>query len=90
VGGKPVETIVYSGRTRETGIPIFLIRDKASHYVKMLYFYGGEYTSWEDFSEFFSRAALKLIVMEEEKERERLGAEYRPPLCIPMRHRPHW
>ena len=80
VGEEPVEAIVYSGKTREMGIPIFLIRDKASYYVKMLYYFGGEYTSWEDFSEFFSRAALKLIVMEEDKERERLGAEYRPPI----------
>jgi len=80
VGEEPVEAIVYSGKTREMGIPVFLIRDKASYYVKMLYYFGGEYTSWEDFSEFFSRAALKLIVMEEDKERERLGAEYRPPI----------
>ena len=80
VGEESVEAIVYSGKTREMGIPVFLIRDKASYYVKMLYYFGGEYTSWEDFSEFFSRAALKLIVMEEDKERERLGAEYRPPI----------
>jgi len=80
VGEEPVEAIVYSGKTREMGIPVFLIRDKASYYVKMLYYFDGEYTSWEDFSEFFSRAALKLIVMEEDKERERLGAEYRPPI----------
>ncbi len=80
VRGKSVETDIYAGKTREEGIPVFLIRDKEAYYVKALYFYGGEYTSWEDFTEFFSRAALKLIGILEERAFERLGKEYKSPV----------
>ncbi len=80
VGNNPVEAVVYSGRTREMDIPVFLIRDRGGYYVNMLYYCGGEYVSWEDFSEFFSRAAWKLIVMEEEEASKRLGSDYKPPI----------
>jgi hypothetical protein len=79
-GGKPVEVVVYTGKTREEDIPIFLIRDKEAYYVKMLYFYGGDYTNWADFTEFFSRAALKLICTLEERTLERLGEGYKSPV----------
>ncbi|HID93985.1 MAG TPA: hypothetical protein EYP60_07800 [bacterium (Candidatus Stahlbacteria)] len=80
VGGKPVEVVVYTGKTREEDIPVFLLRDKEAYYVKMLYFYGGEYTSWEDFTEFILRAALKLICTLEERTLERLGEDYKSPV----------
>ncbi len=81
VAGKRVETIVYSGETIGEGIRVFLIRDSANYYVRLLYYFGGEYTSWEDFSEFFSRAAFRLIVMEEERTfRNNDGMEYIPPI----------
>lgn len=80
VGGKSVEAVVYTGKTIEEDIPVFLIRDKEVYHVKMLYFYGGEYTSWEDFTEFFSRAALKLIGILEERAFERLGKDYKSPV----------
>ncbi len=80
VGGKPVEVVVYTGKTREEDIPIFLIRDKEAYYVKMLYFYGGDYTNWADFTEFFSRAALELICTLEERTLERLGEGYKSPV----------
>jgi hypothetical protein len=80
VGDNPVEVVVYTGKTREEDIPVFLLRDKEACYVKMLYCYGGEYTSWEDFTEFFSRAALKLICILEEQAFERLGKGYKSPV----------
>jgi len=43
-----------------------------------MYTYGGNYTSWEDFSEFFSRASLKLISILEEKAQEELTEKWKP------------
>ncbi len=80
VGGEQVEAIVYSGETVDEGIRVFLIRDSANYYVRLLYYFGGEHTSWEDFSEFFSRAAFRLIMMEEERAFNNGVGRYMPPV----------
>jgi len=77
VGGRDVEAVVYRGKAIGR-IPVYLIRDKEGYYVNIMYTYGGNYTSWEDFSEFFSRASLKLISILEEKAQEELTEKWKP------------
>ncbi len=64
------------------GITVYLIRDKKSEYVNILYEYGTQESpaSNYEFTEFFTKATLELIKYLEVKERKKLGNRYKPPL----------
>ncbi|PIQ90532.1 MAG: hypothetical protein COV71_03990, partial [Candidatus Omnitrophica bacterium CG11_big_fil_rev_8_21_14_0_20_41_12] len=82
VKGKEASAQVYRGRNR-LGIEVYLIKDKDDYYTRMLYKYGEFGTaSWEEFSEFFSRAALELVHKLEEEKEKKQGKDYKGPVII--------
>jgi hypothetical protein len=82
VAGKPVSAQVFRG-TNEYGIEVYLIRDSEQRLTKGCYAYDRDGTgSWEDFSEFFSRASLELIRRLEAKEKDSKQESYKPPAII--------
>ncbi|MFA5357200.1 MAG: glycogen/starch synthase, partial [Candidatus Omnitrophota bacterium] len=83
VKGRPVEAQVFTG-VNERGIKIYLIKDKANHSTRIIYGYGQQGTgTWEEFTEFFSRAALELIrQIESSKQARAANKAYRSPVII--------
>lgn len=82
VGGQNVKAEVFRG-TNEYGIEVYLIRDVDQRLTRGCYAYDQNGTgSWQDFTEFFSRASLELVRRLEAKEKAARGAAYRPPAII--------
>lgn len=83
-----VNVVAYHG-VNNKGVDYYLLRDVDvngnSYYAKMLYAYSERHddskVTWEEFSEFFSKASLKLIKIVEENNREEFGPEaWKPPV----------
>ncbi|MBI5509970.1 MAG: glycogen/starch synthase [Deltaproteobacteria bacterium] len=82
VAGREVTAQIFKG-TNEYGVEVYLIRDAEGSHTRRCYAYGRDGTaSWEDFSEFFSRASLELVRRLEETEQGLKGAAYKPPAII--------
>ncbi len=83
VQGKDVKAQIFKG-TNEYGIDVYLIKDADDFYTKLMYRYGEHgAATWEEFSEFLSRASLELIRRTEQAKSDELGAEsYNPPVII--------
>ncbi|OGQ17648.1 MAG: hypothetical protein A2138_16145 [Deltaproteobacteria bacterium RBG_16_71_12] len=82
VNGQPVTAEAYQGTTAD-GVEAWLIKDPAGRNTKTCYGYDRDgQSSWEDFTEFFSRASAELIRTLEAKEQAAKGAKYMPPAII--------
>jgi 3-dehydroquinate synthase len=83
VRGQETAVEAFSG-TNKHGIHAHLIKDRDNFQTKLLYRYGPEWGSatWPDFTEFFSRAALKLIQTLEREKRTAAGEHYKSPVIM--------
>ena len=81
VGGEKTEALCYRVRN-PYGVETYLIRDRDWKYTNMAYNYSSEDNpvSWEDFSEFFSRASLELVRFIESQEKERTDNHWKAPV----------
>ncbi len=92
---KDVTVEVFKGRVKvekegkTLWIDVYLIKDRPAeeggeeYYTKALYRYGHEYGSatWKEFTEFFSKASLKLVkrLKKQEREAKEKNGEYKDP-----------
>ncbi|MBI4816071.1 MAG: glycogen/starch synthase [Deltaproteobacteria bacterium] len=82
VAGETVKAHAFKA-TNEYGVEVWLIKDPGGSLTRGCYSYGKDGCgSWEDFTEFFSRASLELVKRLEANQRVERGDAYRPPAII--------
>jgi len=85
-GTFPKQTTAVCYRTyKEDGTAVYLIKDAGGYYTRMLYNYNSPENpvSWEEFSEFFSKASLELVKVIDGNAKaaaEREARSWKPPV----------